>query len=434
MTSPTTQRRLADLAAGLKLNYPKLGILLTALCKQPSAHDFFQLLATQLLPHLRRHPSFTRLIDRWGRQYRNYRRRHETLKANAIEDVRAAIELLSEQLAKSPEFNTSEVSNCLDKAKGYLNGSIPTYMPPSYQQAADSLASACRLILGVGGQQLLSDIAKLTTIKKSRQIEGRWVPIDYLSIESCNFFKSINKIATNQSAWGWDRFDEPFVCWGYLRLVERCWKLAADDFEGEPLKHGTTQESQRSAEFLGLHQYWTELHSIKAQHQNLHTPFFTRERFCRYLELIATEILTQTPKNQLSDDAGSLGIRSIELSIDGEYLLLIVDSGPKKDPTRYLLHTFNGMSNPRTFINKLLSRPGEEVAPSDIGMKSGKCAQLLERAKLTGPLKDLFVQKGSCKGSITVPKVRVIITNQELATRLKVQHQLDEMSLPFYKG
>lgn len=430
MTALEIRHPLADLAEGLKLDHPELGILVGSLHQKASPYDFFRLLTTQLLPHLRQHHSFKKLINRWERQCRDNRRKQEALKSEAIEEVGSAIGQLATRLEDAPKFDTPEVRKALDEAKGYMDGSIPIYMPPYFEKAASSLASSCRLLLRISGQELLEGIVKPTTILEAQQIDGDWQSVEIACIDKCYFCDAITRMAKNRSKWGWESCDEAFVCWSYLRLAERCWKLTEDDFEGESLKHETLEESQRSAELLGLHGFWTELQSIKAHRRGRDAPFFTIEQFSNYLEVIATEILTQAKKVKSGD--ASLGLTALALALDGEHLLLVTEEGTSKERTRYLLHTFNSASDPRGFIHELLTNPGHDVTPADIGMKSNSCPNLLKRAKLTGALKDLFFKKGQRKGSINLCEARVAMKNQELAVRLNVQQQVEDMNLTVY--
>ncbi len=430
MTSLEYRHPLARLAEGLKLDYPEMGILVDSVSQKASPYEFFRLLATQIVPYLRKQKYFSTLVNRWERQCRDHRRKQETLKNLAVEEVGVAIGRLAERLENSTELKTPDVLKALGEAKGYLNGTIPTYMPSHYECAADSLASACRILLRLNGHTLLDGIAKSTMIRESQQVDGVWKPIEVPCLEKCYFYEAITKLTKEGAKWSWDSFDHSFVCWSYLRLAERCWNLTEEDFEGESLTHQTVEEGQRSAELLGLHGYWTELQSIKSRRSS-EASFFTIERFGKYLEIIATQILTQPKKSKPSEV--SLGLASIALALDGEHLLLLTESGNSKGKTRYLLHKFNGASDPRSFINQLIANPGKEVTPADIGMKSNSCSNLLNRTKLTGSLKALFFKKGARKGSIQLITPRIELKNHQVAARLNLEEQLDELKLSLYK-
>lgn len=430
MTSLRNRRPLAGLAEGLKLRNPELGILVDNVSQKDSLYDFFHLLATELVPYLRKQEAFLTLVNRWKRQCRVHRSKQEALKNLAVEEVRAAIDKLSERLEKSPEFKTVDVSTALEKAEGYLNGKNPTCMPSHYECAADSLVSACRILLRLNGHALLEGLIKPTTICEPQQIDGVWESVKVPCIKKCHFCEAITKLSEERARWSWNSYDHSFVCWSYLRLVERCWNLTGEDFEGESLKHQTVEESQRSAEFLGLHGYWIELLSIKSN-RGSDAPFFTIERFSKYLEIIATQILTHGAKGKPSEV--SLALSSIALALDGEHLLLLTQGGNSKEEIRYLLHKFNGASPPRTFINQLITNPGEEVTPADIGMKGNSSPNLLMRAKLTGALKELFFKQGQWKGSVRLKSSRIAMNEQPLAVRLNIQTQLDELKLSLYK-
>lgn len=431
MTSLENRHPLAGLAGGLKLNYPELAILVDSICQKVSSYDFFRLLATQLIPYLRKQKVFSTPVNRWERQCREYRRKQETLKNLAIKEVRSAVEKLAERLESSPKFKTAEVMDIIKKAKGYLDGTTPACMPPYYECAAEELVSACRLLLQIKEYELLEEIAEPISVTKPQLMDGVWQSVEVSSFKKYHFYDTITKLAKERSKWRWNSFDHCFVCWTYLRLAERCWNLTEEDFDGESLKYQTVDEGQRSAELLGLHGYWTELLLIKNKRSG-NTPFFTVERFSKYLEVVATQILMQSVKNVHGE--ASLGLTAVTLALDGEHLLLVVEGGKGKEVTRHLLHKFDGASDPRRFINQLIANPGNEVTPSDLGMKSNSCANLIKRAKLTGALKELFIKKGQRKDSIVLPEAKVVLKEKALAVRLNVQQQLEEMNLAVYHG
>lgn len=431
MTSTENRHPLAGLAEGLRLNYPELGILVDNAHQKRSPYDFFSLLTTQIVPYLRKQKAFSTLVNRWERQCRDYRRKQEILKKLAIEEVNNAAEKLTTRLESSPQFKTTDVINVVSNAKGYLDGTIPACMPPYYESAANELATACRLLLQSDGHELLEGIAEATSVTESQKINGVWQAVETPCLEKCLFENAISKLKKEQSKWSWDCYNHDFVCWSYLRLAEKCWNLKEEDFANTTLEYKTVEEGQRSAELLVLHGFWIELLVIKDRRSG-DTPFFTIDRFSKYLEVVLMPILTQPATGRPSEPL--LGVTAIALALDGEYLLLVVERDGDAKPTRHRLHKFNGASYPRSFIDKLIANPGEEVTPSDIGMFGNSCANLIKRAKLTGALKELLIKKGQRKDSVTLPCAKVALKEQGLALRLKVQQQLEEMNLPVYQG
>jgi len=421
---------LIGMVEGLKLDYPELGVLLNAVQQQATPYDFFRTLTTHLLPYIRREKIFKTLLNRWDRQNRAYQRNQERLKIQAIKEVSTAVKQLSERLENNPKFKTPEVIEALEKANGYLNGTISTFTPSHYESAAESLTSACRQLLQQNGHELLEGIAELTSAKEYQEIDGIWQSVDVSGIKRCHFYGTISTIIDERMKWKWDSFDLPHVCWSYLRLAEKCWDLTEQDFKSESLKNKTIADCERSIELLGLHGYWVELQSIRNKRYD-DPPFFTIERFSKYLEVIASAILFQTKRG--TPTKVSLGLYALTLQLDGDYLLLVVEKTHKRNKTLYLLHTFNGASDPRNFLNQLLANPGKEITPADVGMNSNSSPNMLARAKLTGPLKDLFFRKGQRKGSVMLTSPRIELKNQELAVQLNIEQQLDEMNLKIHQ-
>lgn len=66
-------------------------------------------------------------------------------------------------------------------------------------------------------------------------------------------------------------------------------------------------------------------------------------------------------------------------------------------------------------------------------MQSGSAANLLDRAKITGMLRKLFIKKGSRKGSVQLTSPRVVLEALNLSTQLAVKSQLDDLKLDLYK-
>ncbi len=179
----------------------------------------------------------------------------------------------------------------------------------------------------------------------------------------------------------------------------------------------------------GLHGFWVELQSIRNRRPKS-TPFFSIERFSKYLEVVCSEILTR--KVSENHDTLSLGIHAISLQLDGEYLILMVEEkrGEKKTPR--LLHKFSGPTSPYLFLKKLIDHPDNDCSPSDLKMYSNSPSNLLDRAKIKGTLRKLFFKKGIRKGSIQLPSSRIILKDAELGTRLSIEKQLEEMDLSIY--
>jgi hypothetical protein len=157
---------------------------------------------------------------------------------------------------------------------------------------------------------------------------------------------------------------------------------------------------------LGLHSYWVELQSIRNKRQE-RTPFFTIERFSKYLQVICSEILTLKAPD--SPETPSLGITSLSLLMHGENLLLLVEEQQKKTP--YLLHRFTG--NPYDFFEYLFKHPDKDATPADFAMHTNSASNLLDRTNIKGTLRTLFFQKGSRKGSIQLPSAHFQLKNSK---------------------
>jgi hypothetical protein len=66
-------------------------------------------------------------------------------------------------------------------------------------------------------------------------------------------------------------------------------------------------------------------------------------------------------------------------------------------------------------------------------MQSGSAANLLDRAKINGTLRELFIKKGDRKGSVQLTSPRIALEHLNLSTQLAVKYQLDDLKLGFYK-
>ena len=154
------------------------------------------------------------------------------------------------------------------------------------------------------------------------------------------------------------------------------------------------------------------------------------KRFCKYLEVVATKILTEKKKGEPSKT--SLTFDTIGLELNGEDLILDIKKGQAGYKVKYLLHTFNSFQNPYRFLENLLKTPGKDFSPADFEMKSNSCSNLLSRANLKGCLKDIFFKKGNEKNTVQLKSSWIRISEQPLETRLSVQKQFKEMNLPIY--
>jgi len=408
---------IEEIGKALQLKFPELGTLIESLKHLSTQYDFFSAVAMHIVPLIRKSEQFKTLTNRWEREIRSSKKELEVLKQKALEEVTAGFNLLSERIASEERIRIiPEVQQTLSEAKGYLEGTRPVYTPSHFEMAADAMASTCRLLIKHNASDLLVDLVKLVYLNDN---------IDAPAIEKCYFYTGITKMIKKQQEWSWEVYHFPYICWCYLKFTDQLWNLKETAFEGKELKSDSTEECAQSGELLGLHNYWVELQSIRNKRQE-RTPFFTIERFSKYLQVICSEILTLKAAN--APETPSFGITSLALHMHGEHLLFLVEEQQKKTP--YLLHRFTG--NPYDFFQYLLKNPEKDAIPSDFGMHTNSASNLLDRANIKGVLRTLFFQKGTRKGSIQLPSAHIQLKNQELSLRLNIEKHIKEMELTVY--
>lgn len=421
MTANQEINILYSLAEGLKIKDAGLALLVESTSQQATSYDFFRTLATHVIPYIHKSKALQTLVKRWERKIRADKKERNALKEEALEEVTTAYNKLAKRLEGSELLTSIQgLKKSLDEAKGYLDGTLPVYMPSNFEMAASALASACNLLLANRQETLVLDLIELAHVNDKRVPPG---------IAKCHFDNAILKISKENQKWGWNFFDQPHVCWSYLRLLERCWNLESKDFEGEQLKSVTIEECERSRKRLELHGFWVEIQGVRNKRQK-DTHFFTADRFSKYLEVICNEILS----NQLGEgnDPSSVGIYALSLKMSEVSLLLLIESDGGRVKTPYILHTYNTESGPYLFMKGLITHPDKDWVPSDVEMQSGSTANLLDRAKITGALKNLFFKAGKRKGSYQLITTRIALKDLDISSQFAIRKQLADLKLSVY--
>jgi hypothetical protein len=160
---------------------------------------------------------------------------------------------------------------------------------------------------------LLEDLAKITHLNDD---------LDSPAIKKWYFYGGITKMIKKQQEWSGETYPFAYIYWYYLKLTEQLWSLQADAFEDKELQNSTIRECNETIELLGLHNFWTEIESLRNKRQES-TSFFTIERFSKYLQVIYSEILAL--KAAEAFNAPSVSIASLALCIHGERLLLLLE-------------------------------------------------------------------------------------------------------------
>lgn len=410
---------LEEIGKALQLKFTEVGSLVRSL-KSLSQYDFFRFISMNIIPLLQQGKPFKSFINQWEKETLSSKQELENLKQDALQEVTTALTLLTSRVRESEHLSAiPQIQQSLNEAREYLEGTRPVYTPSHFEMAADTMASTCRLILKHNGAYALTDIAQLVDLNDN---------IGIPAIEKLYFYKSITKMIKKNQEWSWKTYHFPHTCWSYLKLTAELWNLKESAFTEKSLKSSSIEECRDSGELLGLHNYWVELQSIRNHRQN-RTPFFTIERFTKYLQVICSELLLLKSKN--TSEASTLGITSLSLKMDGEYFLLLVE---KEDRTKtaYVLHTFKGITNPCKFFKYLIDNPGKDTTPSDFGMRSNSPSNLLPRSQFKGHLQALFYRPGTKKNSIQLISPLIHLKDHPLSTRLDIEQQIAEMNLSSY--
>lgn len=105
----------------------------------------------------------------------------------------------------------------------------------------------------------------------------------------------------------------------------------------------------------------------------------------------------------------------------------------------FFVHACQEGANPLVFLNNLLENIGNRVEVPDTSPGSQPAAKLLTALKLTGPLRDLFFEKGTTNSTILKCKKAVIekcanVDSQKLHKQIQCLKKLDgAFSLIDYK-
>lgn len=421
MTVQQQHNILGSLVDGLKLKHGDLATLVEMLSYQSVPYDFFRTLATHTISFIRSSDGYQTFVNRWTREIRAAKKELRHLKEKAIQEVTEAYNKISKRLEGCQLLVKIEgLKKSLDQTKEWLEGTQHVDLPPHFERAAEALASVCELLIANREEGLVSDLVDVVYFKDEPEA----------GIARCYFYNSIDKILKENQKWGWNSFDRPYVCWSYLYLLERCWKLEARDFEENSIRSKTSEDCKRNTEFINIHSYWTQIQDIRNKRQE-DNRLFTIERFSKYLAVICSEILTR--KSEKSEKSFSAGMHAVSLTLHQDNLLILIETNSGQIKTPYLLHNYNFDSPPHLFMKKLINHPDRAWTPGDIEMQSGSAANLLDRAKITGTLRKLFIKKGSRKGSVQLTSPRVVLEALNLSTQLAVKSQLDDLKLDLYK-
>lgn len=259
--------------------------------------------------------------------------------------------------------------------------------------AHDRLKELCIALYEKGHEWVVKDV-----IEVQNEAVGRFMPVKFLLAPSLERLRALSK------AWDWD---EPavWVIWEYLYAACWAWKTPYKFFKRKLLHHDRPVKCRHSWRLLELYDTWWEIQNIrghkpkkpKNDEEPPKTPFFTVERFSKYLDRVIQQI-TSTPVALCHDNEDDVPY-ALELLLQGDEVLLGIQQSKEGITVWRILQRFYDESQPWQFIKRLLS--SEYGSPISISKECNQSiGRLIARAGLQGILKKIFIKKSAMNSCI----------------------------------
>ena len=395
----------------LRGNYKALGYYADELIGARSDHDFFSIIALNVVPLVRKTKAFEPFYYRCLKEKDAYLKEKDALEIKVPNEVEEAFRSLQLALENKDLLCPVEVKQELEIIHGVFSQKHAYGIPSYVQVAYDKICYLLKLILSIGGADLVREYAKIKcqTVyeynrnQPSEKVQNQaQVPekVQRWYVNEFTFAPSLLRLNELQNAFKWSKVNNAWIAWEYFVLVEWCWNTPFSFFDDKSLCYNDYKANSASLGLLVLHDYWIELNNIKNDCSDTQGLFFDRARFIEFLKTILHEIILQ---QEISDNHGSSDIAaeeevvipySLSIKLHRTQLLLEVDWFDDQVTHTYILHSFQSDSGgPYDFMNALLFTE-EKVDTNKVCIASGSSvAKYLKYMHLDNIVGRLFIQK-----------------------------------------
>ncbi len=383
-----------------------------------SIFEFFRILATCIVPLIKKSPAFEVFVKRWTAERAAHDDEYKKCESKVPDEVESAFKSIKADLQKEGLIKHTDIKERVksigDILKKRRSSGMPTYIEDAHEKICDLLSQ----LLLLGRSDIVQKYAKIGSTIQNVHIdaqtgERREKEITYLGeiLFSPNYYhlKDLLRKWYEPQAW---------VSWDKLVLLEHAWSTPASFFQKHSPKHPSYEALNRkddtnSARYaaanmsnrvlgFGVHRYEVSLIK-KREYQGV--VLYKREIFFQHLELLLNEIIlgqeSQGGKMETEPDldlaSESERLKLIGLRVDGMVVVVKVKWDGSGADWERTVDDFDSKSEPYLFIKALCDAPIREHVDSK-SVSKASVAKLFSRIKL-GPLEGLFFER--VKGSKT---------------------------------
>jgi hypothetical protein len=334
----------------MKGSFKPLGYYADELFNTTTDFDFFNIIATQIVPLIRQSPAFERFYCVYAKEKNSYLTLHAKLETQAKKEVERVSVSLKAALEKLGIINKTEIKQQVDDIAQVFAKKNMSTLPPYHVIAYEKLCSLLEYLLEIGCIDIMQNYATITlrTVKKHEGEEWTIQEVKQACIQYFTFAPSLIRLRTIEEVWRWEFVRDSWVAWEYLFLVAWCWNTEPSFFGDEDKRCEVNQSCMNNIDLLVLQDYWLQIDNIKRRQTNQPGLFFRRDFFTKYLKLILNHIIIYQESHAISSSdvettiEGQNRLYSVELRLDKVRLRLLLDVQLAQDEKiyTYVIHRF----------------------------------------------------------------------------------------------
>ncbi len=390
----------------MKGSFKLLGDYADELFNTTTDFDYFNIIATQIVPLIRQSPAFECFYCVYIKEKNLYLRLHAELETQSKIEVEQASVSLKSVLQKLGILNKAEIKQQVDDiAQVFAKKNMGT-LPPYHVIAYEKLCSLLECLLEIDCIDIVRNYATVTLCTVKKHVGNEWTiqEIEQACIQHFTFAPSLVKLREIEEVWRWELVQHSWVAWEYLSLVEWSWNTPASFFCDKNKSYEVHKLRTSSIDLLSLRDYWLQINNIKQRQKNVPGMFFRRDFFTRYMKLILDKIVIYQESNAISSNDLEIAIEdqnrvySVELRLDKiKYqLLLDVQRAHGEKTYTYIIHSFRDNFKRSNVITRLfdLAFFNEKINMAETsGVKGLSVAKFLKDTKLNNILGKIFFDK-----------------------------------------
>lgn len=383
----------------LPSNIRGLGVIFDDAFSASRTRDILGIVSQDLVAFVRGNTFPQPLRMQWESDIKKHFTQLKKAEKKLIHQLQKVYQKIHERLAHTNLLAVPIIARQLKVAEDALQFRKKYGQPPFYSMALGFLNGLCSELLKLNREDLLEGL----------------VTIDYASVQKPRIlqtlcYKEAAKLNELHQHCNIDNSDVSWLPWLIFQMIKNCWTLPQKRVEQLRLDYSSQEASLKSSRRLNFGNFWSDLQKGKKDFGN--PTMLTGERILSLIKSMRRQLLVYNATQNAEQPSDQ--IHSISLTLNGEFLCLVVKQG--NEILRYLLKRLQYDSAPYKLISSLLNHPGKKFHLKDGISDSQSTANLLKRLALTGTLADIFITNTNLTATL--------FFKEALFSELTARHQL----------